>query len=65
MGIKGLRDPSQHATAAYLASLGQTRDLCKAIDEHFDISDTVKRPSRGGSQYGRRASIEQRGNDKW
>ena len=40
-GGMGLRDPAQHADAAYLACIGQTRDLCKAIDERFDVNDDL------------------------
>jgi hypothetical protein len=38
-GGLGLRDPSVHAPAAYLASLHHTRSLCGRIDPQFDAAD--------------------------
>ena len=43
LGIKqsglGIRCVSQHAPAAYLASLSSASELCKSIDPEFDPSD--------------------------
>jgi hypothetical protein len=38
-GGLGIRDPSRHGSAAYLASLLQTRALCQRIDIQFDVDD--------------------------
>ena len=40
-GGLGIRDPVKHASAAYLGSLLQTKDLCCKIDPCFDISDAT------------------------
>ena len=40
-GGLGIRDPVRHAGAAYLGSLAHTTDLCAAIDNHFDPSDSA------------------------
>jgi hypothetical protein len=45
-GGLGIRDPSRHASAAYLASLLQTRALCKRLDIQFDEDDAC-----GGSHF--------------
>jgi hypothetical protein len=38
-GGLGVRDPARHAPAAYLASLRQSRDLCRRLDPDFDAED--------------------------
>jgi hypothetical protein len=40
-GGVGLRDVSEHAAAAYVASVIGSRDLCKAIDSDFDSEDSA------------------------
>ena len=45
LGVKrgglGIRDPVRHASAAYLGSLLQTRDLCCKIDPGYDVDDVT------------------------
>ena len=40
-GGLGLRDPERHAGLAYVASVTQTRKLCKRIDSGFDEADAA------------------------
>eukprot|EP00973_Karenia_brevis_P053565 7443605-Karenia_brevis.AAC.1 len=45
MGIKkgglGLRGAHEHASAAFLASIGMVRSLCQSIDDGFDFCDPL------------------------
>ena len=38
-GGLGIRDPARHASAAYWASLVQTRDLCRLLDPEYEADD--------------------------
>ena len=38
-GGLGIRDPTTHAAAAYLASLSQTQELCVTLDRQYDVAD--------------------------
>ena len=38
-GALGICDPTRHAPAAYLGSLGQAKKLCQRIDPKFDEQD--------------------------